>query len=410
MIKDEQELDHPDQAMDTPLPDNKTNRKAFAALQEAYPGDPEFLGDPKELTRTIRAFAMGIPEVLYPWGYQRALVPMWRLKELARFDLMEPTYAAALEAYLVSKGGEMGIGGAFRTTQPDKPGFAPDGRSFHQLQLFSDGTKWFMAVDAVMRNGSNIHRSPRWSEVPQQGSGNPDISTYGIHANVGGEPWHLQGFTYDGWETWVNNGRKRLNPVVYPIKVGTVPPPPTQPDGSTIAPGTRELVLTDPQMYGIDVAFLQQVLTKAGWALKDDGYYGPASEAAVKDFQSKNNLGSDGKVGPKTWAVIISLAAPPPPPPPPPPVEPPPTAVDVHAPGSRTLKLTSPTMKGIDVAFVQSVMRDEGLAVSIDGVYGRQTRDKVMIVQGWNNLTKDGVVGPETWPVFEAYSKAKAKS
>ena len=35
-----------------------------------------------------------------------------------------------------------------------------------------------------------------------------------------------------------------------------------------------------------------------------DGDIGPLTEEAIREFQAKNNLGIDGKVGPKTWAVL----------------------------------------------------------------------------------------------------------
>ncbi len=39
--KKEKKLDHPDQAMDTPLPGTKVDKEAFRALQENYEGDPD---------------------------------------------------------------------------------------------------------------------------------------------------------------------------------------------------------------------------------------------------------------------------------------------------------------------------------------------------------------------------------
>jgi len=47
-------------------------------------------------------------------------------------------------------------------------------------------------------------------------------------------------------------------------------------------------------------------------ALKNAGYYtglvdgkkGPMTKKAIEDFQRANNLGVDGKVGPKTWIVL----------------------------------------------------------------------------------------------------------
>jgi len=40
---DDNTLGHPDEVVDTPLPDKKVNKSAFKALQEEYPGDPEDL-------------------------------------------------------------------------------------------------------------------------------------------------------------------------------------------------------------------------------------------------------------------------------------------------------------------------------------------------------------------------------
>lgn len=37
----ENKKDHPDQAVDTPLPGTKINKNAFKALQDNYEGDPD---------------------------------------------------------------------------------------------------------------------------------------------------------------------------------------------------------------------------------------------------------------------------------------------------------------------------------------------------------------------------------
>lgn len=49
------------------------------------------------------------------------------------------------------------------------------------------------------------------------------------------------------------------------------------------------------------VLFLQAFL-----GLKPDGSFGPKTEEAVKNYQTKNSLTPDGVVGPKTWEVIAS--------------------------------------------------------------------------------------------------------
>ncbi|MEE1145425.1 MAG: peptidoglycan-binding domain-containing protein, partial [Bacteroidaceae bacterium] len=50
---------------------------------------------------------------------------------------------------------------------------------------------------------------------------------------------------------------------------------------------------------GLKVMAVQQVL-----GINADGIFGPATEAAVKDFQRKNGLVADGIVGDKTLAAM----------------------------------------------------------------------------------------------------------
>lgn len=50
---------------------------------------------------------------------------------------------------------------------------------------------------------------------------------------------------------------------------------------------------------------IQAALKNAGFYKgKIDGIRGKMTEQAVKDFQNANGLDADGKVGPKTWAVL----------------------------------------------------------------------------------------------------------
>jgi peptidoglycan hydrolase-like protein with peptidoglycan-binding domain len=61
---------------------------------------------------------------------------------------------------------------------------------------------------------------------------------------------------------------------------------------------------------GDDVEALQNQLNKLGYtdakghALKADGHFGPATTAAVEEFQTKNRLDADGLVGPSTQARL----------------------------------------------------------------------------------------------------------
>ncbi|MEG4197272.1 peptidoglycan-binding protein [Microcoleus sp. Pol12A5] len=62
----------------------------------------------------------------------------------------------------------------------------------------------------------------------------------------------------------------------------------------------RTLRLAVPRMEGSDVLKLQESLKKAGMIVGTDGEFGPATDKAVKEFQQKKGLKSDGIVGLKT--------------------------------------------------------------------------------------------------------------
>ena len=65
---------------------------------------------------------------------------------------------------------------------------------------------------------------------------------------------------------------------------------------------------------------------------------------------------------------------------------------------TRSLFLTSPTMRGGDVNAVQAVLRRLDANLAIDGVFGRATEAAVHAFQRSAGLSRvDGIVGPETW-------------
>lgn len=74
--------------------------------------------------------------------------------------------------------------------------------------------------------------------------------------------------------------------------------------------GDRILKLKDkPRMSGKDVKEMQKLLDKRGFPCGEiDGIFGPATDEAVRAFQSANSINVDGKVGPKTWAALRAAA------------------------------------------------------------------------------------------------------
>ena len=61
---------------------------------------------------------------------------------------------------------------------------------------------------------------------------------------------------------------------------------------------------------GSDVTELQKLLNNNGYGLDVDGVYGAKTQAAVKDYQQKNNLAVDGIVGNNTWGALTKASTP----------------------------------------------------------------------------------------------------
>ena len=124
---------------------------------------------------------------------------------------------------------------------------------------------------------------------------------------------------------------------------------------------------------GPDVALVQTWLNGVRDActwhdpLKADGKFGLSTENAVKEFQLKNKMNVDGKVGANTW--------------------------NVPYPG---IVLRSGASGGT-VRLVQQKLNSLGERLNADGRYGAATAAAVQRFQRRNGLTADGSVGQATW-------------
>lgn len=115
---------------------------------------------------------------------------------------------------------------------------------------------------------------------------------------------------------------------------------------------------------------IQYLLNHHGAGLEVDGYFGPVTEQAVRDFQTANSLPADGVVGQRTWAALF---------------------VTVQQGSS-----------GDAVVAVQSQLAARGYEIAVDGDFGPQTDGFVRDFQTAKGLTVDGIVGPQTWAALLA--------
>ena len=137
---------------------------------------------------------------------------------------------------------------------------------------------------------------------------------------------------------------------------------------------------------GPDVALVQTWLNglrdSCTWydALKADGKFGASTQRAVQEFQLKNKMNMDGKVGPNTWNVLYTRY----------------TAkhgLNVPYPGI-VLRTGS---SGGTVRLVQQKLNSLGERLNADGRYGAATVAAVQRFQRRNSLAVDGSVGRATW-------------
>jgi peptidoglycan hydrolase-like protein with peptidoglycan-binding domain len=231
--------------------------------------------------------------MLFPSGYGTSMVTVDELFRKHHEGKMHPEYARRLRAWLIANEGRIGIGGSWRASQPAKPGFAPEGKSFHQSQQFSSGRVAFCAVDLVHVVPGKKHRAPTWDEVPRKGS--QEAKRWALHCNVTrpSEPWHIQPIEIDGYGSWVRGGRKDFS-------VMTIIPPapaPKPPAGAIFAYPGQPLRLGSK---GDAVKLVQAVI-----GAKPDGDYGPATERRVKAWQKSRGMFVDGVVGAVTWKAMF---------------------------------------------------------------------------------------------------------
>ena len=127
---------------------------------------------------------------------------------------------------------------------------------------------------------------------------------------------------------------------------------------------------------------LQAVLKNYGYyTSKIDGDFGPASKKALKEFQSSNNLNSDGILGKNTCKSLNNKA----------------NVVKKTIKATNSINADSQKAKSTEILNVQKRLSELGLySGEIDGINGSRTKIAIKNFQNKAGLTPDGIIGPKT--------------
>jgi len=132
---------------------------------------------------------------------------------------------------------------------------------------------------------------------------------------------------------------------------------------------------------------LQLVLKNYGYyTSKIDGDFGPASKRALKEFQSSNNLVSDGILGKNTCKTLNNKA----------------NVVKKTLKVSNSTNISTQKSESTEILNVQKRLSELGLySGEIDGINGSRTKKAIKNFQNKAGLTPDGIIGPKTLSALE---------
>lgn len=176
---------------------------------------------------------------------------------------------------------------------------APGATDYNSVGVknYTDLESGYGATLATFQNGFYPNLVAQLSD-PAGGSAvqycsSPDLNTWGT-GNCMAEAESIKGGDPNGYLTATVAGTGG--------EPGPPPPPPTNGDVHVDVPELQN------GSNGMAVVAAQLLLNRHQANLETDGAFGPATEQAVRNFQTVFELGVDGVIGPLTWATLVNFA------------------------------------------------------------------------------------------------------
>lgn len=170
----------------------------------------------------------------------------------------------------------------------------------------------------------------------------------------------------------------------------SVNPPASKPT-QTIPPSSNTRLERGSE--GTAVVELQTMLNKLGYSISTDGKYGYATYLAVRSFQAKHHLTTDGIAGAQTLSLLRSLTSSG-------------AAVPTATPPQTGRTKLQRGDEGADVLLLQQMLSKIGYDIKTDGKFGDTTYLCVRDFQLKYRLTADGIAGAQTLALLRTLASA----
>jgi peptidoglycan hydrolase-like protein with peptidoglycan-binding domain len=240
----------------------------------------------------------------------------------------------------------------------------------HLYNLYRAGKGNLAAVPGSSNHEENGPRGPRALDIRDSGAGagvtvRNNVRSNWIKANASRYGFNPAGYSFSRIEPWHIEYTGALNNTV---------------GGGSSATGscfTSEFNTVQKR------AAVQGGYNALGYKLKQDGISGPATRAAIRDFQSKHGLPADGVHGPATERALVAAVKAK-------------TAPVKPAPVATGSCFTAEFNTVAKRAAVQGGYNALGYKLKQDGISGPATRAAIRDFQSKHGLPVDGVHGPAT--------------